>query len=82
MMQRTPGMNARGLPETPVMNTHGGWRPAAVFSELAPLAPAGNGEYDAAAAHDGELAAIAAEELAPEVASPRSIISAGSAIRH
>ena len=30
------------------MNTHGG-----------PRAPAGNGEYDAAAAHDGELAAIA-----------------------
>lgn len=60
MMQRTPGMNARGLPDTPVMNTHGGSR-----------APAGNGEYDAAAAHDGEFAAIAVFQLARvEVASP------------
>ena len=48
MMQRTPGMNVRGLPDTPVMNTHVGLR-----------APAGTGEYDAAAAHDCEFAAIA-----------------------
>ena len=68
MMQRTPGMNARGLPDTPVMNTHGGRRPAAVFSDVQPCvrSPAGNGEYDAAAAHDGEFAAIAAAKSSRE----------------
>ena len=47
-------MNARGLPDTPVMNTHGG-----------PRAPAGNGEYDAAAAQDGEFRpSVRPQELA------------------